>query len=82
MAKSKYKEKEREKDRPDRPERPKAKNDAYVVMLLITFFAIVAGCVMLYLDNDQYGSKSPPKEVIPALGELGGRPPAPEGKGS
>ena len=80
MAKTKYK--EREKDRADRPERPKAKNDAYVIMLLITFFAILAGCVMLYLDNDQYGSKSPPKEVVPPLGELGGKGPAPEGKGS
>ena len=51
-------------------------------MLLITFFAILAGSVMLYLDNDQYGSKSPPKEVVPALGELGGKAPAPDGKGT
>jgi hypothetical protein len=72
MAKTKYKEKEREKDRPDRPDRPKPRNDAYVMMLVITFFAILAGCVMLYLDNDQYGRQSPPKEVIPALTDLGG----------
>jgi hypothetical protein len=82
MAKTKYKEKEREKDRPERPDRPKAKNDAYVVMLLITFFAILAGCVMLYLDNEQYGSKSPQKEVVPPLGELGGKAPPPDAKGS
>jgi hypothetical protein len=73
--KAKYKEKEKdevkERDR-DRPERPKAKNDAYVMMLVITFLAIVAGCALLYLDNDQYGGKSPPKEVIPALTDLGG----------
>jgi hypothetical protein len=79
MAKTKYKEKESTKDR---PERPKAKNDAYVVMLLITFFAIVAGCAMLYLDNDQYSGKSPPQETIPALGDLGSKPAGPEGKGS
>jgi len=69
MAKTKYKEKEREKDR---PERPKARSDAYVAMLVITFFAIVAGCLLLYLDNQQYEGKSPPKEVIPALTDLGG----------
>ena len=81
MARTKSKTKERDADREDRedreerssrPVRPKAQNDVYVVMLLITFFAILVGCVMLYLDNDQYGGKSPPKEVIPALTDLGG----------
>jgi hypothetical protein len=72
MAKSKQKDKEKERDA-DRPERPKARNDAYVVMLLVTFFAILAGCVMLYLDNEQYSSKSAPKEVIPPLTDLGGK---------
>jgi hypothetical protein len=73
MAKSKSKEKERakEREREDRPDRPKPTTDAYVIMLLITFFAIVAGCVLLYLDNEEYGSKSPPKEVAPTLPELG-----------
>ena len=66
-------EREEREDRKDRRERAKAKNDVYVVMLLITFFAILVGCVMLYLDNDQYGGKSPPKEVIPALTDLGGK---------
>lgn len=73
--KEKEKEKEREKERPSRAERadrPKARNDAYVMMLLITFFAILTGCVLLHLDNDQYGGKSPPKEVIPAVTDLGG----------
>jgi hypothetical protein len=77
MAKSKSKEKERakererERERDDRPDRPKPRTDAYVMMLLITFFAIVAGCVLLYLDNEEYGSKSPPKEVAPTLPDLG-----------
>jgi hypothetical protein len=68
MAKSKYKEKES-----DRPARPTPKNDAYVVMICITFFAILIGCVLMYLDNDQYGSKQVPKEPIPALTDLGGK---------
>ena len=85
--KAKYKEKEKEKEKPrekerdrDRPDRPRAKNDAYVMMLVITFFAIVGGCVLLYLDNERYGGKSPPKEVIPALTDLGGGGKAPEQK--
>jgi hypothetical protein len=78
-SKTKDKEKEREKERPERserPDRPRPRNDAYVTMLVITFFAILAGCVLLYLDSDQYGSKQPPKEVIPALADLGGGKPA------
>jgi hypothetical protein len=80
-SKTKDKEKEREKERPERserserPDRPKPRNDAYVTMLVITFFAIVTGCVLLYRDNEQYGSKQPPKEVIPALADLGGGKP-------
>ena len=73
--KERERERERESDRPSRAERadrPKARNDAYVMMLLITFFAILTGCVLLYLDSDQYGGKSPPKEVIPAVTDLGG----------
>jgi hypothetical protein len=70
MAKTRTK--ERDEDRAERPQRPKPQNDAYVVMLLITFFAILIGIVMLYLDNKEYGGKSPPKEVIPALTDLGG----------
>jgi hypothetical protein len=68
MAKTKEKEK-------DRPDRPKARNDAYVMMLFITLVAIAVGCVLMYLDHDQYGGKSPPKEVAPTLPNLGGEPP-------
>jgi hypothetical protein len=75
MAKSKAKEKEKERDR-DRAEGPKPKMDAYVMMLVITFLAIVTGCVLLYLDFQEYGSKTPPKEGVPTpakLGEAGGK---------
>jgi len=81
MAKAKYKEKEKEKDR-DRPDRPRPRNDAYVVMLFITLVAIIAGCVLMYLDHEEYGGKSPPKEVAPTLPELGkGDTKAPGGAG-
>jgi hypothetical protein len=64
MAKTKTKEK-------DKPERPRAKNDAYVMMLFITFIAIAVGSVLMYLDHEEYGGKSPPKEVAPTLPKLG-----------
>ena len=77
MAKTKTKERES-----DRPAAPKVRSDAYVMMLAITFFAILAGCVLLYMDNKDYGSKSPEKAVIPPLTELGGKAPgAGDGKG-
>ncbi len=72
MAKTKTKERDADRsERSERPDRPKPKNDAYVIMLLITFFAILIGCVLLYLDADEYGNKSPAKEVAPTLPELG-----------
>jgi hypothetical protein len=80
MAKEK-KSRDRDEERSrDRSDRPTPKNDAYVIMLLITFFAILAGCVLLYLDADQYAGKSPPKEVLPALTDLG-KGGAADGKG-
>jgi hypothetical protein len=50
---------------------PKARNDAYVMILFSTFLAIVAGCVLTYLDNQEYGAKSPPMEPIPTVHKLG-----------
>ena len=64
MSKSNYKEK-------DKPAVPKARNDAYVMMLFITFLVIVAGGVLMYLDNEEYGKLAPPKEPIPTLQKLG-----------
>ena len=49
----------------------KPRNDAYVMMLAITFLALVTGCVLMYLDAAQYEGKNPPQAVIPALPELG-----------
>ena len=75
MAKSK---KSRE-DREDREERdpkslrePVARDGAYVMMLVMTLVAIVAGCIFLYLDHEEYGQKAPPKETQIAIQKLGG----------
>lgn len=46
----------------------------YTVMAFITFVAIALGCTLLYLDFDEYGKSSPPKENPPALPALGGAP--------
>ncbi len=73
MAKSKTREKEKA-----RPDRPRARNDAYVMMLFITLVALLAGSVLMYLDHDEYGGKSPPKEAAPTLPVLGGG----DGKGA
>jgi hypothetical protein len=84
MAKTKVR--EEKEDSPKRPQ-PVARDGAYVMMLVVTFLAIVTGCVLLYLDNEEYGSKSPPKETVPAVQPLGaaakleplpGGPPAPK----
>ncbi len=39
---------------------PKARNDAYTGLLFISFLALVASCVFLYLDYSQYGNAPPP----------------------
>lgn len=44
----------------------------YTVMVVITFFAMVVGCLLLYLDYEEYGKQSPPKENVPTLPKLGG----------
>jgi hypothetical protein len=56
---------------PSRRPTAKPRNDAYVMMLAITFLALVAGCVLMYLDAAQYEGKNPPPAAIPALPELG-----------
>lgn len=59
---------------------PKPQNDAYTVMLIITLLAVLVGCTLLYLDNDEYGKNPPPKESVPALPKLGDA--APKGGGA
>jgi hypothetical protein len=76
MAKTKEKEKDTG---------PRARNDAYVMMLVITFFSILVGSLLMYLDyagskglgigeDPGYGSRTPPKETITPPPRLGGTP--------
>jgi hypothetical protein len=62
-----------------RDTRPAARNDAYTTMLAITLLAILVGCVLMYLDYDEYGKQSAPAEKAPALPRLGEGTTAPKG---
>jgi hypothetical protein len=44
-------------------EEPKAKptNDAYTGMLVVSFVALLVGCVLMYMDYSQYDNKPPTK---------------------
>ena len=57
-------------ERLKRPE-PVKRDGAYVMMLVVTLLATATGCVLLHLDNDEYGKTAPPKEapVVRKLGE-------------
>ncbi|HJZ58796.1 MAG TPA: hypothetical protein VKE74_27890 [Gemmataceae bacterium] len=65
----------RDKDRPTST-KPTARNDAYTMMLFITFVAIVTGCVLLYLDFDEYGQQKAPTTALPTVQKLGEAPAA------
>ena len=65
-----------------RVEGPRPRNDAYVMMLVITFLCVLTGCLLMYLDfagtkglgigeDPGYGSRLAPKEPIPAPPRLG-----------
>jgi hypothetical protein len=80
MAKTKAKEK-------DKPTGPRARNDAYVMMLVITFVSILAGSILLYLDfagtkdlglgeDPGYGNRTPQKDNIAPVPRLGAEPAA------
>ncbi len=62
--------KRREEDDPKRPT-PVARDGAYVMMLIISLLALIGGCVLMYLDTEEYGGKSPPKENAPVVQPLG-----------
>lgn len=73
------------KKEPTRAAPPRRTEPVYTVMTFVTFVAIATGCVLLYLDYDGYGMKSPEKETVPALQRLGtdaprGAAPAPAPK--
>lgn len=74
MAKKKAKASE-DRDEKD-PRTPVARDGAYVMMLFVTLVAIVAGCVFMYLDFEEYGQKSAPDVKAPAISKLGDKAPA------
>lgn len=70
------------KDKKAKPEAPRPRSDAYVMMLFITFIAITTGAALMYLDfagtkeigigeDTGYGNRTPPKEPVPTLPKLG-----------
>src|SRR5262249_57569212 len=59
----------RSRSRPAREPGMKPRNDAYTGLLFISFLALVVSSILLFLDNNQYGGKTPPKLNIPALGQ-------------
>ncbi len=52
----------------------KAKNDAYTGMLVISFLALVAGCILLFLDFQRYDyqTKAPKVQEVSPLDFSGG----------
>ena len=72
MAKAKYKDED-----PKRPT-PVRRDGAYVMMLFIALVAIAGAATLMYLDNEEYGGKSPPKEAELKIKTLGGKADLPE----
>jgi hypothetical protein len=56
----------------DKPQKPKPRNDAYTGMLVLSLIVLVVGCVLLYLDYNQYPTSKPenPAKVNPVSNPL------------
>ena len=54
-----------------------ATNDAYTGMLAISLIALAVGCVLLFLDYNQYDSKTPNLPKAPPVVKLEAAAPAP-----
>jgi hypothetical protein len=61
---------QREDEDPRRPT-PVARDGPYVMMLVVALLAIIGGCVLLYLDYDEYGKQTPQKENAPTVQAFG-----------
>jgi hypothetical protein len=44
----------------DKPATPKPSSDVYTGMLVISLVALLAGCLLLYLDYRRYPGSNPP----------------------
>ncbi|HEX4609032.1 MAG TPA: hypothetical protein VH092_12570 [Urbifossiella sp.] len=69
MAKKKGK---KDADRPAKSSAPRRTEPVYTLITFVTFVAMAIGCTLLYLDFDEYGQQSPPKENAPTLPKLDG----------
>jgi hypothetical protein len=55
--------------------KPKARNDAYTGMLLLSLLVLIASCVLIYLDYSQYPTSKPPAPPkVSAVGPAEGGP--------
>ncbi len=70
-SKSKAKPKPAAKSSAKATNKPTGRNDAYTMMLFVTFVAMVLGCVLLYLDFDEYAQQKAPTSQPPAIQKLG-----------
>lgn len=50
----------------------KPKSDAYTGLLALSLLALVASCVILYLDYSQYGNMKPTMPNLPTIQKGGG----------
>lgn len=73
------KKKKASEDRDEKDEKdlrtPVARDGAYVMMLFITLVAVIAGCVFMYLDFEEYGQQKAPEVKAPAISKLGDKAP-------
>ena len=60
MAKKRSKTKDQDQEKEKDQGKYQAKNDAYTGMLTLSLFALIGGCVLLYLDYDTYKGTPPP----------------------
>jgi hypothetical protein len=56
----------RTRSRFDREPDSRPQNDAYVGLLALSLLAMIASCVLLWIDYSQYGSAKPPTVSVPA----------------
>jgi len=59
----------------DDADRPAPKNDVYTGLLAISFFAMLAGCLLLFLDWHSYPESKPAGLKVPAV--AGAKTPVP-----
>ena len=50
------------------------RSDAYTGILIVSLVTLLIGCLLLFLDYNQYGSSTPPAPNVPALRPAEGAP--------